>query len=301
VPFAAPPPLVTVHPTSEVRTIAPVNEVAVDGGSAATLVGTVQQWEYLLVWSPKGIVVRASLACDTQESNVVLAGNRYAHLCYQDINYIVTGTIKPLTGRVALRAPGSAIVSLAGQSSFVAGSVSRTSGSSTVIWRFDAKTRKQLHRYPGRAILLDVDGRRMLVDRPTALDVLAQSGAVVSTLRRAHQGGAAMRGGRVATIAGRRLLVTGTDGKAPVARRVAPGGHLEDLDGDLVLYSVETRLHLLRLSDGKDVALRLDHQFGYAHAKLWQGSLFYAYNQQSGRLGHAGFVDAAGVRKLLGK
>jgi len=37
---AAPPPLVDVTPTREIRTVAPVNEVAVDGKRAATLVGT---------------------------------------------------------------------------------------------------------------------------------------------------------------------------------------------------------------------------------------------------------------------
>lgn len=299
--LAAPPALVTVHPTREIRTVAPVNEVAVDGGRAATLVGTVQGWEYLLVWSPKGIVLRASLACDQQESNVVVAGNRFAHLCYQSTNYIVTGTITPLTGRVALRAPGSAVISLEGEGSFVAGSVSRTAGSPTVIWQFDAKTRKKLHTYASRAILVGVDRGRLLIDRPASLDVLTQSGALLSTLRRAHQDGAAIRDGRVATISGRRLLVTGLDGKAPVARTVAKGAHLEDLDGGLVLYSVETRLHLLRLSDGRDVALRFKSQFGYAKGKLSHGSLFYAYDQQSGRVGHAGFVDAAGVRKLLAK
>jgi hypothetical protein len=299
VPLAAPPPLVTVQPTREIRTVAPVNEVAVDGGRAATLVGTVQQWEYLLVWSPKGIVVRASLACDTQESNLVLSANRFAHLCYQGTNYIVTGTIKPLTGRVALRATSTAVISLAGQTSFVAGSVSRTTSSPTDIWRFDRKTKKKLRTYPGRAILVSVDRGRLLVDRPTGLDVLTESGKLVSTLRRAHQGGEAMRGGRVATLAGRRLVVSAVDGKSQRTRRVAPGAHLEDLDGNLVLYSVETRLHLLRLSDGKDVALKLASQFGYAHAKLSNGSLFYAYDQQSGRVGHAGYVDARGVAKLL--
>ncbi len=109
-----------------------------------------------------------------------------------------------------------------------------------------------------------------------------------------------MRGGRVATIAGRRLVVSRVDEKSLLVRSVAADARLEDLDGGLVLYSSQTRLHLLRLADGKDVALRLRNQFGYAHARLWHGSLFYAYNQRSGRLGHAGFADAGRVQALLG-
>jgi hypothetical protein len=292
--LAQPAPVVAVTPTREVRTVEPVNEVAVDGGRGATLVGEAHGWEYLLVWSPKGIVVRASLSCDTQESNVVLAGNRFAHLCFQDANYVVTGTIRPLHGRVALRASGGAQVALAGQGSLVAGSVG------PAIWRFDARARKKVHTYGNPAILLAVDRDRLLVDRDaTTLEVLTRMGSRVATVRRVHDGGAVLRGGRVATIEGRRLVVGGLRGRPQLTRTVAADAHLEDLDGGLVLYSVETQLHLLRLSDGKDVVLRLRRQFGYAHARLSNGSLFYAYNQRSGRLGHAGFLSSAAVRSLL--
>src|SRR6266511_2348932 len=211
------------------------------------------------------------------------------------------GTIRPLRGRVSLRAAGSAVISLAGEATLVAGSVSLVGRSvSSVIWRFDARTKEKLRTYPSRAVLVTVDRGRLLIDRPRALDVLTRNGALVTTLRHAHEGGAAMRGGRVATLAGRRLVVSRVDGKSLVVRSVAAGAHLEDLDGGLVLYTAETRLHLLRLADGKDVALRLRNQFGYANARLWHGSLFYAYNQRSGRLGHTGFVDAGRLRALLG-
>jgi hypothetical protein len=293
--LAAPPPLVDVKPTRELRTVAPVNELAVDGGRAATLVGTAQAWEYLLVWSPKGIVLRATLACDTQESNVVLTANRFAHVCFQGGNYVVTGTVRPLTGRVALRA-GAPQVTLAGLSGLVAGSVG------TAVWRFDVRGRKRLRAYRSPVILEAVDGSRLLVDRDaTTLDVLSSKGAVVTRVRRRHEGGSAMRGGRVATIAGSRLVVSGMDGKTLVTRAVAAGAHLEDLDGGLVVYSVETRLHLLRLRDGRDVRLRFSKQFGYAHARLSNGALFYAYDQRAGKLGHAGFVDAAHVHALLAR
>lgn len=292
--LAAPPPAVVVTPTREVRTVEPVNEVAVDGGRAATLVGETRGWEYLLVWSPKGVVIRITLNCDLQESNVVLAGNRFAHLCTQDSNYVVAGTIKPLSGDVALHAAASAPISLAGEDTLVAGSVD------AVIWRFDAHTKKKVRTYTTRAVLVGVDRGRLLIDRPTGLDVLTRNGAIVATLPRKHDGGEAMNDGRVATITARRLTVTSTDGKVLSTRPVSPGAHLEDLDGGLVLYTVETRLHLLRLADGKDIVLRLRKQFGYVHAQLWHGSLFYAYNQQSGKLGHAGYLGAPAVRSLLG-
>ena len=286
---APPPPIVDVRPTREIRTASPVNEVAVDGGRAATLVGAAQAWEYLLVWSPKGIVVRASLACDTQESNVVLAQNRFAHVCFQSGNYVVTGTLKPLKARIAFQTFAS--VALAGQDALVAGSVGRT------VWRFDTRGRVKLRTYPRKVIVLAVDSGRILVDRDTTtLDVLSRTGHVEHTLPLPHAGGALMRGGRLAAISGRRLTIADLTGRVVRTSTVARGAHLEDFDGTHAIYSVETRLHLLRLSDGRDVRLRLRNQFGYAHARLDGNGLFYAYTVQGGT-GRAGYV--ASVEPLL--
>jgi hypothetical protein len=191
------------------------------------------------------------------------------------------------------------VISLVGRGSIVAGSVGVVTPSvSTVIWRFDAHSRKKLRTYRSRALLVAVSGGRLLIDRPHALDILAANGDLLSTLRRAHDGGALLRGGRVATINEGRLVVSGIRGESPVVRRLAPRAHLEDLDGNLVLYSVDTRLHLLRLGDRKDVSLRLSGQYGYAHAQLWLGGIFYAYNLSAGT-GRVGFVDSQGVRMLL--
>ena len=290
---AAPPPLVAVTPTREIRTVAPVNEVAVDGKRAGTLVGSAQSWEYMLVWSPQGIVVRASLACDQQESNIVLTGNRFAHDCFQSGNFVVTGTLKPLRGGVTLRAPASAQVALAAHDGLIVGSVGRA------VWRLDRK--QKLHTYPRPVFVLAVDGGRILVDRdPAQLDVLSSAGRVVGTVKRPHEGGALMQGGRVATLAGRRLVLSDVHGRTLLTRTLAAGARLEDLDGGLLVYSVETRLHLFRLNDSRDVRLKLQRQFGYAHARLSGAALFYAYNQQAGKLGHAGYLDAARVRALLG-
>jgi hypothetical protein len=290
---AAPPPLLDVTPTREIRTVAPVNDIAVDGKRAATLVGSAQAWEYMLVWSPKGVVVRASLACDTQETNIVLTGNRFAHDCFQSGNFVIGGTLKPLRARVVLRAAAGAQVALAARGGIVAGSVGGT------VWRFDRK--QKLRTYPRPVFVLAVDRSRILVDRDAGqLDVLSATGRIVGNVKRPHEGGSLMRGGRVATLSGRRLVVTDLHGRTKLARTIAAGSRLEDLDGGLLVYSVETRLHLFRLSDGRDVKLRLRRQFGYAHARLSNGALFYAYNERTGKLGHAGFLDATCVRALLG-
>jgi hypothetical protein len=284
--LATPPPVVDVKPTRELRTVAPVNEVSVDGGRAATLVGAARAWEYLLVWSPRGVVVRASLACDTQESNVVLAGNRFAHVCFQGDNYVVTGTLRPLKARVALRTAASGLVALAGRGALIAGSTGST------VWRFDAARRAKLKTYAKPAIVRNVDGDSILVDRNS-------TGLLQATLRLHHGGGAVLRGNRIATIWRRRLIVSDLHGRTLLSRAVDAGAQLSDFDGDRVVYAVETRLHLLRVQDGHDVALRFRGQFGYANARLSRGGLFYTYNTRTAKAGRAGYVSASGVRTLL--
>jgi hypothetical protein len=114
-----------------------------------------------------------------------------------------------------------------------------------------------------------------------------------------HTGGALLRGDRIATIWKRRLVVSDLHGRTLLSRPVAAGAELSDFDGDRAAYAVETRLHLLRLKDGRDVALRLRGQFGYATAKLSGGGLFYTYNTRAPQAGRAGFVSAAAVQTLL--
>ena len=224
----------------------------------------------------------------------MLAGNRFAHVCLQGAHYVVAGTLRPLKAHVALRTSGSAQVALAAGGTLVAGSVSGT------VWRFDPRGRTKVRTYASPVIMLSADRDRLLVDRDAAtLDVLTKAGSLFTRLKRPHGGGALMRDGRVTTISGRRLAVSSLDGRTRVVRTVTAGARLEDVAGGLVVYSVETRLHLLRLEDGKDVRLRLHGQFGYAHARLSNGGLFYTYNGRAGRLGHAGFLDAAAVCGLL--
>ena len=291
---ALPPPIVDVRPAIEIRTASPVSEVAVDGGRAATLVDETPSWEYVLVWSPKGVVARPNLACDRQESDLVLAGGRFAHVCFEgDKNTVLTATFRRTKSVPRLRT--SAFVVLAGHGSLVAGSAGRT------LWRFDAASKAKVRTYGAPIVALDADGERILVGRSnTVLEVVSRSGKTLTRLKLPHLGGALLRGARIASIANGRFVVSDLHGKAARRRPVAGDATLVDLEGDLVVYSVGIRLHLLRLGDGRDVTLRFKGQFGYASAKLSRGGFFYTYNVRgSSKPGRAGFVPAAAVRTLL--
>lgn len=293
--FAPPPPIVGVRPTIELRTASPVNEVAVDNGVAATLVGETPSWEYILVWSPKGVVVRPTLACDLQESNIVLAGDRLAHICNEaGDNAVLTATFKRQRSIPQLHT--SAFVALAGQGTLIAGSAGST------LWRFDATGKVKLGTYPGSVLVFNVDANRILVGRTnTLLAIVSRTGRALATLKIPHVGGALLRGSRIASIASHRLVLSNLHGKALRSRPVAGDATLMDASADLAVYSVGIRLHLLRLRDGRDITLRFKGQFGYASAKLSNGGLFYAYNVSGGssKPGRAGFVSAAGVQTML--
>ncbi len=291
---ALPPPIVDVRPAIEIRTASPVNEVAVDGGLAATLVGETPSWEYVLVWSPTGIVVRTILACDRQESDLVLAGDRFAHVCFEGTrNTILTATFRRTRSVPQLHTP--AFVVLAGHGSLIAGSAGRT------LWRFDAAGKAKVHTYGASIVALDVDGGRILVGRSnTVLEIVSRFGKTLSRLTLPHVGGALLRGAHIAPIANHHFVLSDLHGKAVRKRPVVGDATLVDLEGNLVVYSVGIRLHLLRLGDGRDVTLRFKSQFGYASAKLSHGGFFYTYNVRGTRQpGRAGFVPAAAVRTLL--
>ena len=293
--LAAPPPsIVDVKPAIEIRTASPVNEVVVDGGRAATLVGETPSWEYVLVWSPKGVVVRPILACDRQESDLVLAGDRFGHVCFEgDRNTILTATFR--RAKSVSRLHTSAFVVLAGHGSLIAGSAGRA------LWRFDAASKVKVRTYGAPIVALDVDRGRILVGRSNAvLEVVSRSGKTITRLKVPHLGGALLRATHIASIANHRFVLSDLHGKAVRKRPVVGDATLVDLDGDLVVYSVGIRLHLLRLGDGRDVTLRFKGQFGYASAKLSGGGFFYAYNVRgTSKPGRAGFVSAAAVRALL--
>jgi hypothetical protein len=291
---APPPPIVDVKPAIEIRTASPVNEVVVDGGRAATLVGETPSWEYVLVWSPKRVVVRPILVCDRQESDLVLAGDRFAHVCFEgDRNTILTATFRRTKSVPRLHT--SAFVVLAGHGSLIAGSAG------SALWRFDTASKVKLRTYGAPIVALDVDGGRILVGRSnTVLEIVSRSGKTITRLKIPHLGGALLRGARIASIANHRLVLSDLHGKAVRKRPVVGDATLVDLEGGLVVYSVGIRLHLLRLGDGRDVTLRFKGQFGYASARLSHGGFFYTYNVRgTSKPGRAGFVSAAAVRTLL--
>ena len=72
---------------------------------------------------------------------------------------------------------------------------------------------------------------------------------------------------------------------------------LEDVHGDLLAYVVDTHVHVLDLSNGREVVVNTPGATGPAHAAFGSGGLFYSYNLARGApLGRILFVP---LNKLL--
>jgi len=87
-------------------------------------------------------------------------------------------------------------------------------------------------------------------------------------------------------------LSTATDGTP----RSLKGGKLarfEDVQNGIAVYVLKTTIHLLRLADGRDVAIRVAGK-GPVHAQIERPGLFYSTRNR------VTFVPMAAVRRLLG-
>jgi hypothetical protein len=165
-----------------------------------------------------------------------------------------------------------------------------------------------LRSFRHRPRLFNVDEERVLVEsEPGTLAIVSASGALLSSLH-LHVSGAVLRHDRLVTIKRRDLVLRDLRGNALRRLRVPPGSTLEDARGDLVVYQTPAdQLHLLRLSDGRDVALRLAGQglTGQpASGRLDPTGLFYAYTRLTANdedSGTIGFVAAGELRKLLAR
>lgn len=94
-----------------------------------------------------------------------------------------------------------------------------------------------------------------------------------------------------------------TGAKAQTHQLASDGGpppFLLDVQGDLVVYATGGAIHLLRLSDGRDRALRLPGAAPYLDARLEPAGLFVSWNKMYDRRpGRLAFVPMRAVRRAF--
>jgi hypothetical protein len=164
---------------------------------------------------------------------------------------------------------------------------------------------RRLTRAGGGATVA-VDAGRVLTVAPSGLVRL------LSTQNRVLRGWDLDEGIVAARLRGRTLAVqhgtsvdtydTATGAKTRTRALAADEGptFLLDVQGDLAVYKTGGAIHLLRLSDGRDVAVRIPGAAPALDARLEPAGLFVSWNQMySRRPGRLGFVPLRSVTARL--
>jgi len=147
-----------------------------------------------------------------------------------------------------------------------------------------------------------VDAKRIAAQNPDgSVTIYSVKGAVLKSIP-VHPGtfsGFALQGSQLVTIRNDKLeLYSVSSGKLVKAIKVPDGSLLGGLEKGLVTY-VDYRIHVLRLSDRKDVTFSSPRS-DFVDARIDAAGLFYAYNASGHAPGRVVFVPYAKVLKKLG-
>jgi hypothetical protein len=136
---------------------------------------------------------------------------------------------------------------------------------------------------PGAAA--DVDAGRVVAFAATgAVRVLDRDGSVLSAVPAPDATSAQLSGDDLVVVRDDALEVwdvrTGKRRAAyPLERGFGPTPLVEDAEQGIATVVTGVAIHLIRLSDGKDLVLDIDNQAGPSHAELEPTGLFYSWNE----------------------
>jgi hypothetical protein len=259
------------------------------------------------VWSAKTGRIRAQRGACEAVVDLAIAGTRIAWACEEQGLSFCADTLK--TATLVRPRPRDVArlnyceLSVAGRKSLIVYSTGRK------IWRLDGsgKHLAWVDRTIARVLSVDA-GRVLLQHKDASLEVASAAGRSTRIFRLARQPEAAeLSGDRVVVLertsgTARLQVLRLRDGK-PIHSWGLPNANevkFQSAYGALATYVVGIALHVINLSDGRDVVLRFPQQAGETHARLVERGLFYshgeAYTARSGRLG---FIPRSRLVELL--
>jgi hypothetical protein len=334
------PPLVSVPTARTITTALPIVALAAEGeraavaqgfGSAADFGGTGGRTGRIVVWDARRRTTTAVPVhgCGSAEG-VLLAAGRVGYVCDNSSEgYVFDDALRLGSGQL-VRAHGGEFAGefldgiVADGKTVAFGILSQTVDIRT--FRFHRRTRvwasiggrtRLVRTFRGQADLLSLDeGTLAVVPVPCGSARYCGSG---TTVRVFSPGGrvwtfaldgrpvldAALDGPRLVVLQRKQLTVfdLGTGHRRatwPVQLGFASGAELEDAAGDLALYVVGAAIHVLRLSDGRDVVIDTPNATEPVFARLVPDGLFYAFNvAYAKRPGRLAFVTLSELDRAL--
>jgi len=165
----------------------------------------------------------------------------------------------------------------------------------TRLWKATGTRKAIVRTFSGEATVASLAAGRIAVLRAgKAVSVLSPGGGVRTlAFGRSEVLGAALDGPRLLVLQSARLTVLDLrSGRGtaswPVRRGFGPAPELEDARGDLAAYVVGAAVHVLRLSDGREIVIDTPNATEPVFARFVPSGLFYsfneAYHQRPGRL-----------------
>ena len=311
----------------------PLGSLATDGHRAVPFFGLANGAR---VWDPiSGHTVRTPRLCDT--GGVVLAGSRLAWMCSESGNTYLAIELKTL--RLGARRStfvtetwsdneggGEIIGSLVGHGSTIAFTTYHGKRQRARAWLLVARHGgkcprnsdligperspalcQRLRNAAGGATASVDAGRVLTVGRNGNVRLLSTRDHVLRSWKLARGIVNARLRGRELAVQHRRSLDvydTSTGAKTQTLPLASDGGSrpfLLDVQGDLVVYATGGAIHLVRLSDGRDVALDLPGAAPWLDARLEARGLFVTWNQMfNPRPGRMAFVPMRAVLQGFG-
>jgi dipeptidyl aminopeptidase/acylaminoacyl peptidase len=176
----------------------------------------------------------------------------------------------------------------------------------TTVWRATRFRRSLVRTFHGKASVASLDAGRIAVLRPhRAVSLLLPGGGLrMFEFGRTRILGAALDGPRLVVLQRRRLTVldlgSGRRTAWPVRRGFGPAPDLQDAQGGLVAYVVGVAIHILRLSDGREIVIDTPSATEPVFARFVPSGLYYSFNESyASRPGRLVFVRRDEVQRAL--
>ena len=327
------PPTITLPLTRALAFKGPLGSLITDGRRVIPNGGSLSRG--LLVWD--GIARRSTLvraACSS--SQVALAGNRLAWACYDSGNTYTDIVLETL--RLGARRPtfvaetyvdsdgrGQTLGSLVGHGNTIAFTTYHGKAKRAKAWLLLPRRGRKCprnsdlvgpaHAAPMCRLLkkaaggstISVDAARVLTLAPNGVvRLLSTQDRLLRTWRLGrHVVNARLRGRTLAVQQATSLdiydTVTGAKRQTlPLAADEGLPPYLLDVQGALAAYATGGAIHLLRLSDGRDVALALPRAAPWLDARLERVGLFVSWNRMYDRRpGRLAFVPMRVVTEAI--
>jgi Tol biopolymer transport system component len=320
-------PFVSLRKARTITTVLPIVALAAEGNEAAVAQGFGGPPSFrrplgpIVVWNQtRGTKMEVPVRGCGSAYDVLLAAGRVAYRCdnssegytvHESLRLGTTDLVRThgeefggsfLGGLVADRGTIAFDVESAGKPRRPEFRIRRTR-----IWRSNGARTELVRTLRGRASVASLDaGRIAVLHDGKAVSVLAPGGGIRTlAVGGPRILGAALDGPRLLVLQGRRLvLVDLRSGQQtaswPVRRGFGPVPELEDAQGDLAVYVVGVAVHIVRLTDGREIVVDTPSATEPVFARLVPSGLFYSFNESyDKRPGRLAFVPGSELERAL--